>query len=130
MNHCPTCGTAMKDLFTGQFCPRDCDRRPVVPLIPATASIIEMVLRKVPSVSRGHVWKWTTPLGERMVWLGIFSPGYQGPLSSIVMTMNPKGLDRRNTLLCDVILGFNSSIVVVVKNRFGGFSYDEVPDAK
>lgn len=32
MHNCLTCGGQMKPLFTGWFCPRDCDRKPASPL--------------------------------------------------------------------------------------------------
>lgn len=30
---CPTCGTRQKPLFTGWFCPLECDRKPLGPKV-------------------------------------------------------------------------------------------------
>lgn len=45
MSFCPTCGAAMKPLFVGEYCPRDCDRprsdttQPLVLLYKTTSDV-------------------------------------------------------------------------------------------
>lgn len=49
---CPACGTAMRPLLTGSFCPNDCDRRTVVDTpvygLPITRLVAEQSPRQGP----------------------------------------------------------------------------------
>ena len=120
----------MKPLATSMFCPRDCDRK-VAPIdFVICNDILGLVLRKIPPDSRGHLKSWAADLGDDFVTVGLLHTPNPGMRSTIVMTQNPNGLRSGDMYVCDVVIRFNKSMAMVVKNRHGACRIDEVPDAK
>ena len=115
----------MKDLFTGQFCPMDCDRRPPVP----PRDYLQAILRKIPSVLHDSV---LGPLASgHLVDFG-WDPRNKTFYAGMVTDPKDWGLHRDRVLICDWVVRYQrGGVPRVLKNRAGGHvSIDDIPDSE
>lgn len=117
--NCPTCSTSMKPLFTGFYCPKDCDKR--VPLAPP---LVRQILRKVPKSDREHLDRWlATVMGINNIYIG------WKPNERVVMLSTNPNEPAQSWYPCSWVIKVSpENNISVLKNREGGFSLRDIPD--
>lgn len=115
MNNCPTCSGPMVPLFTGSFCPKDCDRRPPVPAWRAK------LLRKISPESG--------PVIERAGWLDTNGAKISRNPSGSYEYWKPSQCVPADSLrTAEWVVQVYGGELTVLKNRFGELTLDGIPD--
>jgi len=109
----------VKDLFTGVFCPRDCDRPSLRKVRVNGQSDYEVLLSKMRDSSHLRLFHGK---GEEVSYVGMRHSG------SLCFTGNSKGFATDIVRELDWYAKVNTDgSVVVIKNRFGGCIVEELP---
>lgn len=133
MTACTVCGGPMKDLFTGTFCPKDCDR-PRAPVPKSSHSFDEMLSlgEGVASLLLRINPECRQDMADDIATGAQITVGRHIAQDRTYVAFATQ-MTRHHLMLCDwVVKVCKGSIppVVVVKNRFGGFKLSDIPEWK
>lgn len=124
---CPACKTPMKDLFTGVFCPNDCDkpkpaRRKFSDIYALNTLQLDLICDKVPADKRDELRDVLCMIrkGDK------YEVAWNSKTRTVLARAN---LLASEIMQCDwmIYIGHDGKFSVV-KNRFGLLDIDDIPD--